>query len=325
MRKISVFALFLCFYAVSLFSQAEIVTQKKDDAPLYSMTLKYPLNVFVKYEYNEKSSIRRMKDQKAELFSYNRDASYFFWHRMSEFVKEGFINLHAGIDSMYYSFDKDGKNTTFKTTIPDDIFKFNEDIEQYLLSNNHRFDLVISPYNDIADLKGEMIENERKYIEDNKDITKEPDYVLNNNAISNQRLIHISDPKKINLIKGNIKMDSVWYSAISYQIEGFTFNDTIAVKFTDQRGGYLFIESTFKPKYFDGKASILYGKRNSLCYLDSSDLTAKLVVTMSPYGLVDETVLTIGGKIMVHDSKDEKFTDMIDVKYKWKQVGQWDY
>lgn len=325
MRKISIIALFMLFYGISLFSQAEIITQKKDNVPLYSMSLKYPLNTFVKYEYNEKSNIRRMKDQKAEILSYNREASYFFWHRMSEFVKDGFIFLHAGIDSLFYTFDKDGKTTTFKTTIPDDIFKFNEDIEQYMISNNRRFDLVINPYNEVADLKGEIIDKERKYIEDNKDITKEPDYILNHNAISNQRLIQITDPKKVNLIKGNIKIDSVWTSPINYQVEGFSFSDTVTVKLAEQRGGFLFIESVFKPKNFDSIAAILYGKRNLLCYLDSADLTAKLVVTMSPYGLVDETVLTIGGKIMVHDSNNETFIDLIDVKYKWKQLGQWAY
>ncbi len=326
-KKISIYAVILLFASSVAFSQEskiDTIPKAKDQTPKYNLLLKYPLNTFVIYEFSEQSSVRRMKDEKAEILSYDRDVSYFFKHRMNEFVKDGFSYLKLGIDSLKYSFKKNDKTTTFSSTIPDDIYKWNEDIEQYFIPLSRNFELVINPYYEISDLKGDNIKKDLKYLQDNKDITNEEDYILNSNALSNNRLLQICDPKKIDFISGEIKVDTTWKSVITYQIEGFTFNDTINVKLTDQRSGYLFIESEFKPKTFENSPSIIYAKRKSPCYLDSTDLTAKIVITMSPYGLVDETVMSIRGKIMLHDSK-ESFIELIDVKYKWKQLGQWRY
>ena len=328
LNKICIYAFMLAFCSSIGYSQAQKSDNKEekkvDNTPTYTLFLKYPLNTFVIYKYSEISKIQRMKNEKAIDLSYERNADYYFRQRMSKFVKEGFTDLTIGIDSLKYSFVKDGKTTTFSSTISDDIFKWNEDIEQYFIPMNRNFNIVINPYLEISDLNGEMIEKDRNLVKDTKDVSKPEDIVLWENSLADDRLLQISDPKKINFVKGEIKMDSSWKTNISYQLEGFTFNDTIVAKLVDQRGGFLFVESNFVPKVFDKTPSIIYGKRKSPAYIDSTDLSAKIVVTMSPYGLVDETLFQIRGKLMLHDA-NESFIEMVDVTYKWKQLGQWEY
>jgi len=316
--------LFVSHFAFSQSLHKESAVKEKDQTPRHNLILKYPLNTNIIYQYSEKSNIQRMKDEKALIMSYEKKADYYFKHRMSEFVKNGFTHLAVATDSLKSTFTKDGKTISFSSTIPNDIFKWNEDIEQSFIPLGRNFEVVINPYHEISDLTGDIIKQDRKNVYENKDITSEEDYILNTNALGDNRLLQICDPKKIDFISGEIKIDSSWKSKIKYQVEGFTFDDTITVKLVEQRSGYLFIESNFQPKIFENSPAIIYGKRKSPVYLDSTDLTAKIVVTMTPYGLVDETVMNIRGKIMLHDGK-ESFVEMIDVQYVWKQLGQWNY
>jgi hypothetical protein len=291
----------------------------------YKLNLKYPINVSFVYNCLENTKVERsFSDGKKTKFE--RISDLYFTHRLRDFPYEGgFIDLSVSTDSLKHTLINDKGKHTFNSMSGNPIEGWNEDAEQYSIPMSRTYKFVINPYFEFTDIKGDKLNNERKDLESNKDRMEESSAIMWTNALSNERLYHLTDPKKIEFLGGNLKKDTTWLSPIEFQFGGLTFYDTVQVKFLGERGGYLFLESKFNAKKFVKTPTILYGLRKEPVSADSANANCTFSLTMNSRGNVEDATLEVKGNIWYKGNKGSVFADVIESKFVWKRQSQWNY
>lgn len=321
MCKISKFLIVFLACWVATISNAH----STDETLLYGLQFKYPLNIPFKYSCVEKSQVNR-KVVGGEDFEFKRDVASVFTFVMANIPSDGFQKIKVKMDSINHTIITKEKTKHFETMGGDLIKNWNDDLEQYNIPLSRSFTYIISPYYEFADLQpDEELKRVRAEVAEGANTMKKSDYVLWTNSLSNERYYHLTDLKKIELPAGKIAKDSIWISPIEFQVSGVTFFDSVRVRFVEERGGYLFLESKFSINKFSKEPVIVYGYRNSVSTPVEAELECKFNLTISPFHTVDDASLTANGSIKFKTDDSIEFVDSIDTKYQWKFYGRYNY
>ena len=288
---------------------------------------KYPTNISFKYSCSEQTNTERINEKK-ENFVFNRSSETFFSMRNTELSKSEFQKIEVKTDSIHHTLEAGGKKWYYHTRVADIVSAWNEDVEQYQIPMSRTFDYWISPYFEFADLIPiKQLEIDRNDIEKSKAKMSASDYLIWRNSLSDERLYHLTDVKKIEFPVNRMPKDTVWNSPIEFQVNGVTFYDTVQVKFADERGGYIFMETSFKAKRFLKDSVIIYGYRQQPVQAVDADLDCTYKLTITPQGTIEDAVLEATGYIKFAYKSESivEFTDKIKTKTIWKQLGRYNW
>lgn len=320
MRKIiSIISVLLVFLTVDSMAQESKLT--------YRLFMKYPSNISFKYSYNEQSKVVRTVSN-SEKSEFKRTSTTYFTLINSELSSASIQKLEIKTDSISHEIANDSGKVVFATKDFDLNSLRNDDVAQYMLPISREFSLIISPYNEVADLKPSVaLDVSRKKLEDQKSKMSADEYFLWKNALADEKFYHIADLKKINFPLTRIEKDTLWETPIEFQISGVTFYDTVKVKIKEERGAYLFLESEFKADKFLKDPQIIYGFRNMPVTPTKSDLNCIFKLTITPEGTIDDATIEANGKITFKtmENKPVEIEDNINTILNWKLMGRYNW
>ncbi len=292
----------------------------------YKLIFDYSDNFVYKYFYNENTDIKREYSDKSK-FNFSRNVNIYFHYKSFEMNKAGFQTIDVVTDSIRHTLDSAGKKKwNFFTKDPNCFDHYNRDIAVYNLNVGRAYKYVISPYFEIADIvPSQVMINDIALIDSSKSSMKPDKFIMFRNALSKPFINQFTDVKKIDYPINRVPKDSVWKSNIDFVINGVQFNDTVEVKFLDERGGFYIMESEFYMNKFIKNQTIIYGPAQTISEPTSANLKCKLTLTLNSLGTVDETVLTAEGTMSFINQENKAFTDYIKTQMLWKADGRFKY
>ena len=324
----------LVFFSVTSASADENSNAKKT----YKMMLRYPITIPFKYSCAEKTDVTRQmipektkksdsKDSKTDTaqFVFQRKVATHFTLLNKDLPRDGFSNYIVKLDSIDHSITTNGKTKQFSTNNGDLIKSWNEDLEQYNIPVSREFAYVVTSYDEFADIIDDSDINATRTQIDTSRNLKAADRCLWKTALSDERFYQLTDVKKIEFPSKRMEEDSTWISPIEFQVEGVTIFDTIEVKFTEERGKYLFMEAKFSPRYFVRDSLIEYGFRDVIAIPDSVKLNCVFKLELTPNNTVDSATITAEGNIGFSLIDGRKFVDAIKTETQWTRLGQYNW
>lgn len=304
----------------------------------YKMMIRYPITIPFKYSCVEKTDVaRQMIKEKSEKAAAKESASdtakFYFQRRVAtnftlfnkDLPKDGFSNYVIRTDSINHTITANGKTKHFDTNSGDLMANWNDDLEQYSIPVSREFTYLVTPYDEFADIINDKdILDNRRQVDSSKSM-KAADRCLWRTSLADERLYQITDIKKIEFPTKRIEEDSSWLSPIEFQIEGVTIFDTVSVKFTQEKGRFLFMEAKFSPRYFSRDSVIEYGFRNAAAIPDSVKLNCVFKLVLTPTNTVDSSSLTAEGNIGFTLTDGRKFVDAVKSDFQWVKLGQYNW
>lgn len=311
--------------AVCVVAMCSICRASEDNRPTYKFFLNYPLVTPFKYSCIEQSQVKRgIKDAKG--YEFERTAALHFTMMLKDMPNEGISRYMIRTDSINHSITRDAVTKQFDTNNGDMVHNWNDDLEQYSIPMSQEFEYIISPYYEYAGIVAD--EGRQKQI-NSLDSTgktmKKTDYCMWKNSLSDDRLYHVTDVKKIEFPYGRLPVDTVWRSPIEFQISGVTIFDSVEVKFVDERGRYKFLEATFKAEKFAKDPVVIYGFRDQIAEPQKVNLDCTFKMELSPASTVENTTITAVGTVEFKLDDGRIVTDTVDTKLTWVKLGQYEY
>jgi|GEM_PF-2167635 hypothetical protein len=317
------FLLLPVFIFIAGFSVSHSAPKKSENSNIeYRPSIKFPEGVKHEYKMTEKTDVVRVFSDSSKR-QYSRLTDYYITILPLGAERSGFTKLVISVDSIYY-----------RLTEGDAVFEYNsnsdsmsnfslKDVQSSIIPLGKTFEILYSPYTDIAEFGGEQIEWLNNYIKENMNDLSDKNYGLMwLDGISLDRLGFIGDVKKIMLPVGNIDADSVWRSPFSVQIDKITYFDTIYVKVASFKNKTYTISSEIKSLTPSGKEYYQYGIINPThtdsCLVESGIFNMEI----APRGTLRKVNLDISLKAYMR-SGTSRYTDFITQKNEWVLLRQW--
>ena len=319
--RLSVFLalLFIFLFSFDLKSDDPV---KGVEPVTYKLAAKYYTNVANIFKFTEVSEFTRIFDD-SSTHKFKRESTFYFSLNSRSIPENGFTTLDVTIDSLVYRFTEGEAVYKFNSQDedPGDI-AFN-DLQTIFVPLGKSFDMVYSPYGEVAKIEGEKLDWLRNYI--NKDGSSLMDTVENFmwlDGISKERLEHITNLQKFLFLPGPILQDSSWKSLFNIQIDRKNFFDTVDVKIEKIKEGFITINAISKNLTNLPQSSIFYGIKGSLVPVTNSRGTGNYKIELSPRGTIRYAEANFNVDIGAKKG-NSKFTDKVQVKMTWQLLGQY--
>lgn len=326
-RKSLVFFITLLFVGVSFYNISFAQAQKgeeEEEIMTYKVDFWLPPTIRNHYSYNERTEVTRVYSD-SSVFTYSRELTYFYNVKAPNPRNEGFTTLEITLDSMKYKFKKGEYEYSYNSQGSEPAnFKLTDCLANVVPLGNF-FTITYSPYGNVSKLEGEELEEFlQSSVIDKKDAFEPIDYFVWKDGLSNERLIHIADFKKIHYPHFEIAEDSAFISPIVFQLNHINIRDTVDMTFEDISGGYMTFGGSFSGvKYFNDKVRF-EGIDNYMVDVEAVDAKGTVETILTPRGTPEETTLLVDmdvtGKV-----KMEVFTEKVVSAMKWELLGQWEY
>ncbi len=319
--KITIIFLLVFQVNVPLFSQEKAAAIDKSDKVLYTLKSNFPVNVQNVYEYTDTSKITRtFSDSTVQKFT--RILKYYFslWAPSSP-TSENQLSVLCSVDSLEYTLI--GRDTTiFFNSQADDLRPpKHEDYQILMCPLGLEFEMIYSPYRDVAYLTGDNYKEKLYLLNDS---TKSPSDSLIKftwlDRFSKIPLLTYFDIVKGIYPAGKVFIDSTWQKGITMDVEGTSVVDSI----------------NFTLKSFNIKNFIIEGKSSNVSILsgDSARLfnirtlanpqsvsgTSSYKIKLQPKGTLDELFINSDYTINYNVFRDIVIQKIVSSK-SWKLVG----
>ncbi len=281
----------LFIFILSLLSTINILSAQiyeEDDDNNYE-TLKFRIkytfvtNVFYIYKCSIQTEINRMFPD-SSLKTITRNEEVYITLRAPSNPKNGFVELNTGIDSILYEFNDGHNKYKWWSLSDDDPLPDNFDFYKTSTILGQYFYTTISPYFEVALIKGEILDKARENIDEVADTNLK--FILKK-SLSEDNLKLYTDLNKNVLKNGRFGRDSSWKSDFSIQIEGVKYTcDTADVKFYlyDGKNYHVKANVPYMKASYEEKTDIV-GYENLISTVDSTSYSKGFWdVTVSPRG-----------------------------------------
>jgi len=318
MKKISILiALCLFVFITVANSQEEAVKGKKQgDIPLYGLLVTYKAGTFFTQKVVEITNVHRIYPDET-VKDYSREITYYITTKVPSSPDDGFQTLLVTVDSLVYKFKEGESVFEFNTTdMVGNALTF-KDLNYKTVSLGREFELVYSPYGEVADIKSDEISETINYVNEKGEgyLTDVQKYFWIN-GLSKEHLGYLSDIKKILLPEEKIAVDSIWYSPVSLELNGYNFYDTLALKITNYNAGTYTLEGeSLSIKPYD-KESFTYNV-SDLVKVSGVTGKGKFKVMLKAMGRVEstESEYDVNAKIKVGE---QFIVEQIKSNVKWQ-------
>lgn len=311
----------LILFLITLISINNIsAAPEESDSETLKFKIKYTFttNVFYVYKCNIETNIERMFPDSSTQNIVRKEEVYLTMFAPSRPQNE-FLEVNTGIDSILYEFD-DGKHKyKWWSTSDDDPLPDNADFYKTSTILGQHYVTTISPYFEVALIKGELLDRARENVEEVSDTNLA--FVLKK-ALSDDNLKFYTDLNKNVLRSGRYERDSAWKMSFTIPIEGMKYTcDTADVKFYLYDGKNFHIKATmpYMLPHYQEKIDIT-GYDNLISTLDStSNSKGFWDITVTPRGQMQAVQGEFNTEANIHLDKDI-ITDKINTKIKYELV-----
>jgi hypothetical protein len=313
--------LFVSFQSLLADNKAVKGIESSDEQEIvkYGIKINYPVKSFSNIKINEITNVHRIYPDSTTK-DYSREINYYTTSEVPSSPEDGFQTVNVTVDSMHYKFtegevefeynsiDMKGKALRFK------------DLNCKTVPLGREFELVYSPYGEIAKIGGEEIDETLNYvIERGEGYLSETDKYVWLNGLSKEHLAYLGDLQKIMQPIERMAIDSIWYSPFNIEINGYNFYDTLALKIMDYNAGMFIISGESLSLHPFNKKSFAYNI-SDLCEIHSVKGTGNFKLELSARGVIKSvgTDYKIKVKLKVEDQIIE---EIIDSKIIWDVQG----
>lgn len=307
--------------ATNLFAQEKAVkgqAEKQDEVVTFGIRVKHPVNTFSTFILKENTNIHRVYSD-SSTDDYSRQVNYYYTAKIEDSPKDGFQTIIFVVDSLNYLFKDGDKVLDYNSVDMSGNASRFKDLNMRTPILGREFNLIYSPYGEVSKIDGDDIQELKDYINENKSYMKPIDLYMWNNAVSFERLSYLADNKKIELPKGKIAIDSIWYSPIAIELNGYSFVDTAAMKISQYNTGKFLLEGTMKNIAPVNKDEYMYNV-SKLIKIDKSVATGKIQLELTARGKLIRTAINY--RAVVHAKTGEDYVnEIIDSSIEWKKIN----
>ncbi|MFC2131342.1 hypothetical protein ACFLSQ_07895 [Bacteroidota bacterium] len=238
--------LLFAFSYTGLVADDEAVKGKQQDdkqeIATYKLKVSYKSRTFFTSTVSEVTHVHRIYPDSTTI-DYSREVTYFLTTKVPSSPEDGFQTLLVSIDSLRYKFREGDAEFEYNTQdMQGNALRF-KDLNCKTAPIGREFELVYSPYGDVARISGDELDETLDYVrEKGEGYLKPVDMYIWINGLSSEHLEYLSDKQKIILPTDRIAKDSIWYSPVSIEFNGYSFFDTLAVKIVNYNAGVFNIE-----------------------------------------------------------------------------------
>ena len=317
-RNIIFFLLFLLNFGFQAYGQN---FQSDDSRFGYKLFIKYPTNIVHKYKMTETTKVIRTYSDSAKK-EYIREVTWYFSQLARSSPKEGFIEIEISIDSLNYKFTDADKKVVFNSQGDDFSAMAFPDFKYCQVPLGKSFNMIYSPYGEVAKIEGERLDELSSYIETKgQTILDSIEKFIWLDGISFENLTYLSDIKKVMFPPGLIKVDSSWKSPFETKIDGIYLYDTADVKFVDYNNGNFTVKANSKNLKISKKQAVIYGVKNFV-KVDQCKGSGSYLISISPKGTIQnaESEFNIDFKI---SNLNDFILEKIKTNVVWELTGQY--
>ncbi|MGC8748061.1 MAG: hypothetical protein ACP5RR_04155 [Candidatus Kapaibacteriota bacterium] len=273
----------------SAFSQEKGAIGEAKLPPAYSLKAKFKVQVYYNYVLSDTTIAKRIYSD-STIREYTRIVNYYLTLYQPDSPKEGFSKVEISIDSLRYKFIEGNKVIEFTNieTAQPSVFKF-DDFQTYSIPMSMQFDIIYSPYGEVAKIEGERLIEKRNYVEQLKSTIPDSIWYYNwKDGLSDQRLKQIGDVIKITYPINPVYRDSLWSSPIELQIDGLQIIDTAELKAVGFMNNKYSIIGKFKNPHSIWEKTKFYDVKSISLPYKVTNAYGDLAQTLSATGLVHD-------------------------------------
>jgi len=257
MKKLLAVLIMIFIFSTSINAQDNEVAKKggpnEKEIIKYLLNVKFRTGTFYTSKITEKTKVTRIYSDSSQRV-YTRKIDYYLTTQMFNSPTDGFQTLTVTIDSINYIFQEGDAIFDFNSTdMTGKAVRF-KDLNYKTASIGRTFDLIYSPYGEVADIKSDEIDETLTYVKENAKDLSSIDLFIWNNGLCKEHLEYLGDLKKIIVPNYKLPIDSIWYSPFIFEINGYNIYDTLALKIKNYDAGIYTIEGVSSAfHHFDRK------------------------------------------------------------------------
>lgn len=212
--------------------------------PTYDISFDMKSLVYHKYRFTENIRVKRIFSD-STINEYDKSVTYWFTIFVPGTKDEnGLLTVEVATDSMKYQINSKSKNISYFTQDYEAPIPISDvDFLNSFLSNNQSFKFVYSPYGDVAEVKGDRLENERKIHSKIPDEQKR-DFLLE--SLSDETLTFKFDPAKGIYPTFDAINDTTWESETTYMVNKLPMTGKVKNRFDGYSKGEYHIKSNIE-------------------------------------------------------------------------------
>jgi len=207
---------------------------------LYRLQAEYHAGVAQAYEIVEQTTTKRTFED-GNVATYDRKVKYFTTVRCIESI-DGISTLVINVDSLLYSFTSEGETVEYDSQ-HDITPKAFIDLNNYIGPLNRPFQITVSSYGGVSDVKGEQVEFWRDYLKENAVDLDSVTYLVWMQSLADENLLNYGDLQKRVIPGLKVAIDSSWEHGYNLRLDGVQYTGRINSTFKDYSGGYFTITS----------------------------------------------------------------------------------
>jgi len=308
-------------FAINVFAQQKAVkgqAQDKEEVVKFGIMVKHPVNTFSNFVLTENTRVHRVYSDSTTK-DYQRNIVYYYTVKVEDSPQKGFQTVIIVVDSLNYLFKDGDKTLDYHSVDMSGNASRTKDLNFRTPVLGREFNLVYSPYGEVSKIDGSDIKELTDYIDENKSYMKPIELFMWNTAVSFERLSYIGDNKKIILPRYRIPIDSIWYSPISIELNGYAFKDTAAMKIDKYNSGIFLIKGTMKNLTHINRNELMYNV-SKLINIDKTVGTGKIELEMTARGKIKRTKIQYRAVVRAKVG-DDYVDEVIDSSIEWKKTG----
>ncbi len=324
MKKSVVYLLIMLFVFPTLnlylFSQEEPGKdeEKKEPEIEYRLKVKYDPKIYNSYKLTESNDVTRVYSDSSTV-KYNRTITYFFTLYAPDPPEDGFLDVDVAIDSMRYKLVHGEKVYEYDTQ-RDIESKFIFDREVASVPSTKEFRMIYSPYGEVAEISGDMLDFETKKLFKYGDRLDTLKKFVWYRGLSPEHLAYLVDVPKGLLPYGPVAEDSIWAKPVKFDINGIAFSDTMVVRINEHSRGTFLIEAAADSLTPIESTGRLY-QIKELAQIRHGVAKGTFEMELIPSGVIGFAEAKLKG-VIYPKVKKEEFKEYVDTKITWELLGQ---
>ena len=288
---------------------------------LYEIKIKDSWNNYRVYKYNEISQVSRTYSDSTTR-NYKKETTFFFTLYYRNPPENGFLKMDVVIDSLIYKFTEGDAVIDFNTNADNNKPVRFKDLEATSVPVGRSFDVTYSSYGDVVKIEGSDLDWVKNFMKENSDSNVDPitDFIWYD-GISESRLKHLSDVRKVFIPTAWIPKDSIWNTPFEIQLNSITFKDTLKAIVSDVSAGYSTIEAKTNHLKVSSEKCFLYNVPD-LVYIFDSKGDGIFSMSVNPKGVISH----ISGKfnaLVKYQSGKQTILETIKTEMSWQMLGMY--
>ena len=296
--------------------------QKGDEVIKFKPIVRFPNAISNVYRYTDTTDVERIMSDDSKV-KYTRYMTYFMSLTQQNASKEGFATVEVAIDSLRYYYKEGNAVVQFDSQDERYAGMNKDDLKTVSVPLSKAFDMIYSPYGEVAKIQGEKLDFYYDYLSQNVSAMKDSvDMFIWVEGASKLRLQHFADVRKILFPLEAIEIDSTWKTPFRFQLESINFIDTLTAKISSVKNSITTITAKTNKIEFIPKNYRFNGIKSILLPIEKCTGKGSYELQLTQKGVINRAVAEFNVELTVPVKKDY-FKQKINSRMYWELIGQY--